>query len=266
MTAEAPGLHVSAAGPPDGLPVVLVHGFPFDSRMWEPQVKALSGHYRVVTYDVRGLGRSPVGDGQYTMELYVDDLMGVLDSLGLERAVACGLSMGGYILLRALEREPDRFLGAVLCDTRSGADSDEGRIARAESIRSLKAEGHGPFLEGFLPKVLAPATVEEKPGVVEKVETMVRESPIPGMCGALLAMAARTDTTGSLERMRVPALVLVGEEDAITGPDAAREMAERLPRSELRVLPGAGHLSNLESPGEFNRALHDFLERIERAR
>lgn len=263
MTTGATELEASSTGPAGALPVVLIHGFPFDRRMWEPQVRALKGRFRLLTYDVRGLGRSRVGDGQYTMELYVDDLMSVLDGMGVDRAVGCGLSMGGYILLRALEREPERFLGAVLCDTRSQPDTDEGRIERARTIRRLKEEGHDPFLKGFVPRVLAPATLRDQPDVVERVEAMARDTSIRGMCGALLAMAARTDTTPSLGRIRVPVLVLVGERDALTDPEVAREMADRIPEADLRVLPGAGHLSNLERPEGFNRALGQFLERVE---
>lgn len=252
-------LHVVDTGPEDGLPLVFIHGFPFHQAMWEPQRAALEERYRVVSYDVRGLGASPVGDGQYTMESFVDDLVGVLDARGLGEVVGCGLSMGGYILFRALEREPTRFKGAVLCDTRSDADDDEGRLARADAIRSLKARGHAPFVERFLPRVLSPTTRRTRPEVVETVQAMVEGQSILGMCGCLLAMAARTDTTPSLDRIKVPTLLVVGEDDAITPPSVSRRMAGRIPGARIEVIPDAGHLTNLEAPDAVNRALEEFL-------
>lgn len=141
LEVDAVRLHVVARGAREGLSVVFIHGFPFHGGMWEPQLDALSDGHRTVTYDVRGLGRSEVGDGQHTMETFVDDLCAVMDGLETGPAVACGLSMGGYILLRAAEREPERFRALVLCDTRSEADSNEGKLKRAEAIRRVKAEG-----------------------------------------------------------------------------------------------------------------------------
>lgn len=251
------------AGPSGGLPVVLVHGFPFSHAAWVPQIEALSDRYRVVAYDLRGLGRSEVGDGQYALESYVDDLVAALDHIGEERAVVCGLSMGGYVALRAVEREPTRFRALILCDTRSGADSNEGKIKRAESVRDLKRSGLAPFVEGFLPAVLGPTTLGERPDVVAAVEAMVRQQRLAGVVAAQLAMAGRTDTTEALHAIGVPSLILVGEEDTLTPPAQAREMAARIPGAELEVIPRAGHLSNLENPEAFNRALITFLSRLE---
>jgi pimeloyl-ACP methyl ester carboxylesterase len=251
------------AGPSGGLPVVLVHGFPFSHAAWLPQIDALSDRYRVVAYDLRGLGRTEVGDGQFALESYVDDLVAVLNHLGEDRAVVCGLSMGGYVALRAVEREPSRIRALVLCDTRSGADGNEGKISRAESVADLKRSGMGPFTEAFLPKVLGPTTLGERPEVVSAVEDMVRQQRVTGVVAAQLAMAGRTDTTESLHAIEVPALILVGEEDTLTPPAQAREMAARIPGAELEVIPGAGHLSNLENPQAFNAALAAFLSGLE---
>lgn len=264
MKLEAAGvrLHVDVRGPRDGLPVVFLHGFPFHLGMWEPQLEALSDGYRAVAYDVRGLGRSEVGDGRYTMETFVDDLFAVMDGLETGPAVACGLSMGGYILLRAVEREPGRFRALVLCDTRSEADSNEGRLKRAESIRRIEAEGVGPFAETFPEVVLGPSTLERRPELVGAVREMIRAGGAAGICGAQLAMAARTDTTEVLGRVRVPTLLLFGEEDALTPPSVGEAMARRIPDSRLRIVPGAGHLSNLENPESFTRELLGFLDSL----
>ena len=148
-------LHVLRGGRPDGVPVVFVHGFPFDARMWRPQLASLVGDARLVAFDLRGFGRSPAGDGLVTMETYVDGLLEVLDGEAIDRAVLCGLSMGGYVVLRAAEREPGRVRGLVLCDTRSAPDTDETRLSRAATLRRVKEEGTAFLVEEFPPKVLA---------------------------------------------------------------------------------------------------------------
>jgi len=196
------------------------------------------------------------------MESYVDDLIALLDHIGEKRVVVCGLSMGGYVALRAIEREPTRFGGLVLCDTRSGSDSDQGKIGRADAIRALKADGLAPFSESLLPKLLGPTTLGGRPEVVGIVQGMVVEQRVRGVIGALLAMAARTDTTESLHQINVPTLVVVGGEDTLTPPAQARELAARIPDAELEVIPDAGHLSSLENPAAFNEVLGAFLERL----
>ncbi|MBW3534741.1 MAG: alpha/beta hydrolase, partial [Gemmatimonadetes bacterium] len=141
---EGVGLEVAIAGPEDAPAVVFLHGFPLSHRMWEPQMRTLEGRWRVVAPDLRGMGASDSGDGQYGMDVYVDDLFAVLDRLGPGEVVGCGLSMGGYVLLRALEREPGRFRAAVLADTRSTPDDDEGRLKRVAAMRAeQKAEEEG---------------------------------------------------------------------------------------------------------------------------
>lgn len=265
VPSSTPGvlLAVEEAGPPDAPVVVLLHGFPLSRAMWEPQLGALAGPWRLVAPDARGVGASEVGDGQTTMETLVDDLFAVLDALGQGPVVGCGLSMGGYILLRALEREPGRFRAAVLCDTRAEADSDEGRLSRAAAIRRIREEGVGRFADGFLASVLAPGTAERSPGLVAGLRRVILANPPAGLRGHLLAMATRTDTTASLSRIAVPTLVVVGAEDALTPPDGARAMAARIPGARTVEIPGAGHLSSVEAPGAFDRALGEFLASLD---
>src|SRR5262245_28830559 len=127
-------------GPPNAYPLVFIHGFPFNHTTWNPQWEALPSSRRAVRYDLRGHGQSETGDGQYTLELFVDDLMGLLDFLEISRAVLCGLSMGGYTALRAAERHPERIRGLVLCDTKSEADSNETKLKRAENLKLIKTK------------------------------------------------------------------------------------------------------------------------------
>ncbi len=256
------GIQVYESGAGAGVPLILIHGFPFDHTMWRPQIDALAGPRRVIAYDVRGHGKSDTGDGQYSIELFVDDLIGVMDGLGISRAVVCGLSMGGYIALRAVERHPDRFAAVVLCDTKSEADGNEARIKRAAAAQAVKAGGSAKFAEGFVKGVLAESTFRTRPETVEYVQGMIRANTPLGIAGTLLALAGRTDTTEALKKMSLPALILVGEHDTLTPPSASEAMRGRLPQAELRLIPQAAHLSNLENPSVFNRELSDFLNRI----
>jgi 3-oxoadipate enol-lactonase len=255
-------LDYTETGPADGPPVVLIHGFPFSQEMWAPQIGVLSQQFRVITYDVRGHGKSPPGDGQYTLEFFVDDLIGLLDHLKIDRAIVCGLSMGGYIALRAVERNPERVRALVLCDTRSEADSNEARIKRAGAIKAVKQQGVSAYAEGFVKVVFAPGSFTTKPDAVEKIKKIIQANPVLGICGTLLALAARADTTAALPKIRVPALILVGDQDTLTPPTAAEAMREKIPHSKMYVIPQAAHMSNLENPREFNARLLDFLARL----
>ncbi len=249
-------------GPTGALPVVFIHGFPFSHAMWESQIGAVSRQFRAIAYDVRGLGGSSVGDGQYTIEEHVDDLIGLLDHLSIPKAVILGLSMGGYIALRALERNPERWTAAVLCNTRSEADTNEGRIGRAAAIRMVKKSGSQAFADEFVRKVFAPASFTRVPDAVKMITGIIARTPPLAIAGTLLALAGRTDTTGSLSRISVPTLIMVGEHDTTTPPEASRAMHERIARSELHIVPEAAHMSPLENPGLVNSHLMEFLNRL----
>ncbi|MGA9363224.1 MAG: alpha/beta hydrolase [Bacteroidota bacterium] len=249
-------------GKTSGLPVVFIHGFPFSQEMWKPQVSALSPDYWVITYDVRGHGESEVGDGQYTIEFFVDDLIALLNHLKIEKAVVAGLSMGGYIALRAVERNPERFRALVLCHTRSEADTDETKLKRAASIRLVKQEGVKKFAEGFVRGAFAPQTFDSKPAAVKPIKEIIEKMSPLAIAGTLLALAARTDTAASLSKIAVPTLILVGESDTLIPTSAGQSMHEKIPNSGLHVIPKSAHLSNLENPGEFNRLLLNFLRKL----
>ena len=242
------GVAVYRQGNPTGKPVVFIHAFPLTHAMWDGQIEFLSKAYSTVSYDVRGHGDSEVGDGQYTLELFVDDLFAILDCLNVKDAVLCGLSMGGYIALRAVEREPKRFSGLVLCDTKSASDGNEAKIKRALSLRAIKEKGIESFADGFIPQVLSPKTLQTKPQIAKSARELLLKNSVTGVCGALLALAARTDTTEALAKMNLPTLILVGQEDKVTPLAAAESMSKALPRATLQVIPEAAHLANLENP------------------
>ena len=195
----------------------------------------------------------------------MDDLMALLDHLKLEQVVLCGLSMGGYIALRAVERHRERFGALVLCDTRSQADNDQARVNRAAAIRALAEDGIAAFADNFLKLALATSTFQANPDVVDLLrETIIATDP-RAIGGTLMALAARTDTTAALPQFDLPALMLVGEQDRLTPPDDARALAGQLPRAELYVIPRAGHMSNLENQDYFNERLLTFLEQVARS-
>ena len=244
-------------------PIVLIHGFPFSHEMWDPQIEVLQKRFRVIAYDLRGHGKSGVGDGQYTLEFFVDDLLGLLDHLKIERAVLCGLSMGGYIALRTVERNPERVRGLILADTQAKADSNEAKLKRAAAIKSVKANGVKAYAEDFVKSVFAPQTLANNKAAVEKIRRIIQSNSSLGICGALLALASRTETTEALSGIKVPTLILVGEHDALTPPSASQEMRNKIPNSEIHVIPNAAHMSNLENSKEFNKHLLDFLGRLQ---
>jgi 3-oxoadipate enol-lactonase len=249
-------------GVSDALPIVLIHGFPFTHEMWTPQIEALQKHYRVIAYDLRGHGNSGAGDGQYTLEFFVDDLLGLLDYLKISRPVLCGLSMGGYIALRTAERNPERVTGLILADTQAKADSNEAKLKRGAAIKSVKAHGVSAYAESFVKSVLSPHTFTADKAVVEMTRRMIQGNSSLGICGALLALASRTDTTETLASIKLPTLILVGEHDILTPPSASQEMHSRIPNSEIHIIANAAHMSNLENPDEFNELVTNFLNKL----
>ena len=255
-------IHFVEAGGPAALPVILIHGFPLSGAMWEPQFEALKRNYRVVAYDIRGQGESAVGDGLYSVEFFVDDLLGVMDLLQIRQAVLCGLSMGGYIALRAAERAPERVKALVLCDTRGETDSNQGKLARAAAVKALQKDGVSAYAENFAKNVFSPKTLAAGKPCVERIKRIMRAGSELGLRGTLLALAGRTDATPFLPSISVPTLILVGADDALAPPAVSEAMRKAIPGSELRVIAEAGHLSSAENPEEFNKQLLEFLSRL----
>jgi 3-oxoadipate enol-lactonase len=248
-------------GSAQGLPIVFIHGFPFSHKMWEPQMRELPNDIYTIAYDVRGHGSSDVGDGQFTIELFVDDLIVLLDHFGIERAVLCGLSMGGYIALRAIERHPNRINGLILCDTKSESDSNETKIKRTTSIQTIKETGILAFAEDFVKAIFYEKTFATNPNVIETIRQIICDNSPLGICGTLLALASRTDTTQVLSSINIPTCILVGEHDKLTPIPVAQEMHKAIAGSEIHILSNAGHMSNLENTKDFNEHLFAFLKK-----
>jgi pimeloyl-ACP methyl ester carboxylesterase len=250
-----PALRVIDEGDREQLPVVFLHAFPYHAGMWEGQRAALRGRARFVAYDARGMGPQAVHAAPFMLEHMVDDLLALLDRRGIERCLLCGLSMGGYVALRAVERAPERVVGLMLCNTQAGSDSDEAKLGRAAGVRLLASQGLAAFGEAQLARQLSPHTVGHAPDLLARLRAQIAESSAEGVAGCLVALATRTDQHEMLASIRVPTLVVVGEHDAITPPAVARALAARIPGAALHVLPQAGHLSNLEAESAFNALL-----------
>lgn len=241
-----------------GLPVVFLHGFPHDRSLWAPQLGALVDRCRCIAPDLRGFGESGV-HGPYTMNRYADDVVALLDSLRIERAVIAGLSMGGYVAFAIWRRHRARVRALVLADTRAGADNTEGRARRRTMIEAVRTGGIEPLIEVQVTGMLGKTTREKHPELAEYVTRMIARAPTEGVIGALEAMIARPDSTETLVTIDVPTLIVVGDEDVLTPPKEARAMHEAIRGSRLEVLGGAGHLSNLERPAAFNHVVSEFV-------
>ena len=262
MTEQRRSVPIAFSEYGEGEPVVLLHAFPLNGKMWGPQAKALSGDYRIITPDYPGFGRSPYPPAQPDMRFYAEKIHGLLDKLELERVILGGLSMGGYVAFSCLKLFPERISGLVLANTRPDPDSEEVRESRKDMACRVADEGVGVLIELQMERLLSTDTLQNEPLVVEQVKSMMLESSPDGVVGALGAMRDRPDSTSVLSEIEVPTLVVGGEEDGISSPGAMGEMAERIPNSEHHVLSGAGHLSNLEAAGEFNDVLGRFLKNL----
>lgn len=250
----------SDSGPRMGPAVVLLHGFPLDHRMWAAQKDALAAAgVRVLVPDLRGQGKAPPGHGAPSMAAMAGDVLRMMDRAGVRRYGVVGFSMGGYVAFELLRQAPERATGLALVDTRAEPDSDEARAGRAATAQRVRGEGARVVAEAMLPKMLTPAAPAE---LRERVSRMMMETPAEGAAQALLAMGARPDSRPLLPALRLPTVIVVGEEDPVTPPDAARAMAAAMPGARLVVVPGAAHLAPMERPEEVSRALVEWAGRL----
>jgi pimeloyl-ACP methyl ester carboxylesterase len=246
-----------------GTSVLLLHAFPLHAGMWQPQLDALGDRFRLIAPDLKGFGGSDAPDDAagYSMDGYADDVKGLLDELGIDKAVVTGLSMGGYIAFAFLRRHRDAIAALVLADTRAEADPPEGKEKRTTQQVQVREQGTAALIEGMAGALLSDVTRGRQPEVVARAKELM-DNPPAGFIGALEAMKNRPDSTGDLAGIAVPTLVIVGENDGVTPPEASRKMHEHVGGSRLVVLPGAGHLSNLESSEAFTNTVQGFLTEL----
>jgi 3-oxoadipate enol-lactonase len=239
----------------DGL--VLIHGWPMDRSMWDAQVAALEGRVRLVAPDLPGFGDAPSAGGVMSMDAGAEAVLGAADDAGIDRFVACGVSMGGYVALALRRRHRERVLGLVLANTRSDPDDEAGRRRRHETAARLLAEGVG-FLADAPPPLLSSSARDT---LWERVKDTIRRQPAAAVAAATLGMAERRDSTPDLAGIDVPVLVITSSEDTLIPPDATAPISDAVPLGTLVTIQGAGHLSNMEAPTVFTDALVEHLRR-----
>lgn len=241
------------------IPVIFVHGFPFNKSSWQPQLEFLSQTQRVIAYDIRGFGKSSAGDETPTISLFASDLIRLMDALEIPKAIVCGLSMGGYILLNAVSQSPERFKAIILSDTQCIADTPDVKAKRYKTISQINEEGLVNFTEGFLKNAFSEETHLTKKELVENIRTVMLSNSVKSVAETLSAIAERVETCSLLMRNIVPTLILCGIDDKITPLVQSEFLSTTIQSSKLHSIEKAGHLSNLEQPEEFNKHISDFI-------
>ena len=240
--------------------VVLLHAFPLNARMWDAQLALAGGGWRVIAPHFRGVDGGAGDPATASMEDYAGDVIDLLDALHIKQAVIGGLSMGGYAALAVLRHAASYFQGLILADTRSEADTPEGLEGRKKMLELVQTKGAAAVADEMIPKLLGETTRRTRPEVADHVRSLVLSSSADAIAGAVRALMTRQDSTPLLSAIHFPTLIVVGEEDTLTPPALSEKMHSHIPGSEMTVIPGAGHLSNLERPEAFNAALARFLE------
>lgn len=245
-----------------GEPVILLHGFPLDHRMWQSQVDALSSKYRVITPDLRGMGQSDVPVTNISIDQYADDILIMMDKMDIQKAALGGFSMGGYVAFALLRKAPERFTALIFANTRPEADGPEARKNRMNMAVALYDKGAAAAKDAMLPKLLTEETAKEQPALVESLSEVMASMPAEGLVHASLAMAFRPDSVELLSLISVPTLVIAGEKDPVAPPDVMRKMAEAISGASFHVIPAASHLAPMEKSEAFNALLLEFLKDV----
>ncbi len=249
-------VHVDGAGPP----LLFVHGFPLNSRMWQAQIERFKTEFTVLTPDLRGFGASDVSPGTVTMEQHADDLNTLLDALQLEQPVIfCGLSMGGYIAWEFWKQFPQRLRALMLCDTRSEADSEAGIKNRLKMVDLVLKHGPESISSSMIPNLISETSQRHQPEISKSLIEMIESTDREGIAASQRGMAVRKDFSDQLMDIKVPALLIVGSEDQLTPPAVMKNMSTQLPHAKYIEVPDAGHMTPMEAPDIVNQAMEDFL-------
>ncbi len=245
-----------------GPDVVLLHPFPANHGVWLPVAELLATRYRLVLPDLRGHGESGVGEGPTTMAKHAADIARVMDDAGIGKAVLAGESIGGYILFEFWRRMRDRVSALILCNTKASADNEEARANRLRSAEDVEKRGVEPFVESMIPKLLGETTRTTRPDLVERARSMMMKMTPAGVAAVQRGMAERPDSVATLATIDVPVLLVTGDEDTLTGVGEAELMQRHIPRSELKVIPRAGHYAVFERQEEAARIARQFLDSL----
>lgn len=241
------------------VPIIFIHGFPLNKSSWDKQLEFFKMSHRVIAINVRSFGNSTRDNEILSMDLFADDLIAFMDVLKIKRTIICGLSMGGYIALNALDRYSNRFLGLVLCATQSFADSEEMKKLRQIKIQQIKSEGIDEFTFEFLENIFHPNTIENKKDIINKIEVIIRSNSSQVIINGIVSILNRKSTCDTLNNIHIPTLIICGKGDLLTPVNASQFLHEKIKYSSLEIIELAGHMSNLEQADEFNAILEKFL-------
>ena len=242
-----------------GQPIILIHAFPTDQRLWQPQLSGLKQHFRVIALDLMGFGESsPVSGSAISMTAYADQVKALLDQLHIQKAIIGGESMGGYIALAFLKKYPNTVSGLVLSNTQAIADSDDAKAKREETAQALLKEGTAQFVAGFLTKALSPNASQP---TKDSLQTILNAQPATAMAAALRGMSLREDQTQLLANTKVPILIISSDNDVVIEAKQSTDMQQLAKNSKLVIINQAGHLSNLEQPQQWNQAVMGFFNK-----
>lgn len=260
MQKKIDGIDVETFGEVDNQAIVFIHGFPFDHTLWDDVISEFKDEYYCISYDIRGFGKSEIKSAQFTMESYTQDLESVILGLKLDKPIICGFSMGGYIALRANERE--NYKALILANTATNSDSDEAKLKRAAGISDIDAKGVEPFIDAFFSAAFSEDFLKKEPLKIANIKKNIMNFNPIGIKAALLAMISRTDTTQSLEEMDIPVLLITSENDKIIPKETMKQMASKIKNSTLVSLSESGHVSMIENPDGFKSAVRKFLQSL----
>lgn len=242
--------------------VIFLHGFPFDKSTWHNQLSYLQTSCRCIAIDIRGFGKSTYDENNLSIDLFTDDLIHLMDTLRIDKAVLCGLSMGGYIALNFVKKHADRIEALVLCDTQCIADSIEAKEKRFKTIEDIQANGKDNFVIKFTNSVFCEYTHLNKPTIVENLKTLVSGNSDSIITSGLKALANRSETCSILSGIQTPTLILCGKDDELTPVSKSEFMHQQIKGSILYVIENAGHMSNLEQEDDFNKEVMHFLSSL----
>ncbi len=244
-----------------GTPVVLLHGYPLSSAIWQEQRQRLGDYFHVITPDLRGHGHSPAPLGVYEMEILGRDVLALLDSLGVKKAAILGHSMGGYVTLALWKLAPERFLALGLICSQSGADTPQAREGRYTTADKVSASGSKVVADSMIPRLFSPDVPADE-SFIEQMRAIIMSTKPDGIIGSLKGMAVRPDSTPILPNINVPVLIVTGDKDQIIPPQKADAMASAIPGATLATIENAGHMPMLEQPQAMTMAIRNFLSEI----
>lgn len=241
------------------IPIIFLHGFPFDKSMWAKQLDFFATTNRVIAIDIRGFGKSTDESTPLSIDLFSDDLMLFMNQMKISKAIICGLSMGGFIALNAQARFPDRFEAIILCDTQCIADTIEVKLNRYKTIDEIALNGTLNFNEAFIKKVFCKNSFTNKQEIVTQLRSVVMANPEQIIINGLKALAERSETCSTLPEINIPTLIICGREDEVTPLEQSEFLHTSIKASALHIIDDAGHVSNIEQPEEFNNEISKFL-------